>query len=74
MELLNTLIVDPTDPDHRQKFINLIQDNNFIVFVVMGDNAHEKELVERADLLADDHVGKIERKVAWAKRPRHPQR
>lgn len=67
MELLNTLVIDPADPQHQEKFINLIEDNTFIVFVVLGYDAVAKKVVERADIFADDHTGRIARKVAWAK-------
>lgn len=67
MELLNTLIVDPTDPQHKEKFIEFIEDDRIINFIVLGDDADANTLVEKADLLADDHTGKIERKVAWIK-------
>ena len=66
-ELFNTHIVDPSELDHREKFKSLIEDNSFIVFVILGDNDIAKELVEKADILADGHSGRIARKVAWAK-------
>jgi len=67
MDLLNTLIVDPTDPQHLKKFTDFIEDDRIINFIVLGDDANAKTLVQKADLLADDHTGKIERKVAWIK-------
>lgn len=67
MELLNTLIVDPTDSEHENKFKKFIEDDRIINFIVLGDDDNAKSLVEEADLQADGHSGKIERRVAWIK-------
>ena len=67
MELLNTLIVDSKDPKHRQKFIDDIENAFIINFIVLGEDGDSLKIVEKADLLADGHTGKIERKVAWIK-------
>lgn len=65
MELFNTLVVDPASPTHQQDFTALIQNNNFIVFVAIGSTDQCKNMVQRADELADGSPGNIPRKVAW---------
>jgi len=65
MELFNTLIIDTDHPENRLAFISLVKDNPFIVFVAIGNSNTVKDLVEKADLLADDHQGKIARRVVW---------
>jgi len=67
MDLENTLIIEASDTAAESKFTDLIENNNFIIFVVLGDSAHSQTLVQTADILADDHTGKIERRVAWIK-------
>jgi len=67
MDLLNTLIVDPQDPQHKTKFEADLENGLIINFIVLGNDANALKIVERADVLADDHTGKIERKVAWIK-------
>lgn len=65
MELLNTLIIDSGDDAKRSEFISLIQDNSYIVFVVLDKDEDSKALVEEADRIADDHQGRHSRRVAW---------
>lgn len=67
MDLKNTIIVDPTDPNHEQVFKDFIEDERTINFIVLGDDADANTLVEKADTFSLGHSGKIERKVAWIK-------
>ena len=67
MDLFNTIIIDPQDPQHKKKFEDDIKNGSIINFIVLGDDANANKIVESADRLADDHTGKIERKVAWIK-------
>jgi hypothetical protein len=69
MELYNTLIIASNQPDYIKDFQDMIFENEFIVFVVIGTDHISKKIVERADSFADDRPRKVVRKVIWV--PNH---
>lgn len=63
--LENTLLITTNDPAAKDAFRQLIYDNNFIVFVGIGNDARTDALIKRADSLAFDQPQRVVRKVIW---------
>ncbi|MDF1697257.1 MAG: hypothetical protein P1U56_15545 [Saprospiraceae bacterium] len=67
MLLSNTTSLATADALQTASVINLIQQNTYIVFVVLGDDEAASNLVQIADNLSLGHSGQVDRKVVWLK-------
>lgn len=63
--LENTLLITTNDPAAKESFRKLIFDNNFIVFVGIGNDPRTDAFIKRADSLAFDQPQRVVRRVIW---------
>ena len=66
MSLANTLVLKQVAAAEReQKLHSLVYDNQYVVFVVLGDDDKAQWLADKADLFAASSPQGVKRKVAW---------
>lgn len=65
MALTNTTILNTSDSQQTSAVIDLIEQNTFIVFIVLGNSDTANSLVTTADTLSLGHSGQVDRKVVW---------